>query len=123
LPLTTTLVFYQQGFPAKNGKNGLRAINNTLFHMTRTEIRQDDLINDLAGGCIGQHRLQPISNLNTDLTFLGSDDQQDAVIFALLPDMPVSSQLVAIVIDAVAIQGGDSRHHHLIGSAVLIGLK
>lgn len=110
-------------FSAEDRKNSLRAVNNALFHMARAKIRHNNLIDDLAGGRIGKHRFQPVSNLDADLVFMRGDYQQNAVVLTLLPDMPVSAQLIAVVIDAVAVQRGNGRYDYLIGCAILIGCE
>ncbi len=43
----------------------------------------------------------------------GRDDEQGAVVLALLPDAPGAAELVAVILDRITLQRGQGDHHQL----------
>jgi hypothetical protein len=64
-----------------------------------------------------------IPDLNTHRPLAGRNNQQRAVIFAFLTDLPMPAKLIAVILDGRATQGSKRDHHHLIAGAALIFLK
>ncbi|OIQ65412.1 hypothetical protein GALL_530280 [mine drainage metagenome] len=71
-------------------------------------------MNDHAGERVGQHRLQAVTHLDADLALGRSDQEQHAVVLGLGADAPGATQLVAVVLDLVALQARDGGDHQLV---------
>ncbi len=93
--------------------DGRRAVDDAALEVARAELRKHLLLQDQAGKGVGQHWLQAIADLDADLVLGGDDDEQGAVVLALLADAPGAAELVAVVVDGVALQRGQGDHHHL----------
>jgi hypothetical protein len=61
----------------------------------------------------------PIADLETDLVLARRDEKDDAVVLALLADAPGAAELVAVVLDVVAVERLHRRDHELVGGFVL----
>jgi hypothetical protein len=83
------------------------------FQVAGLELRQDDGLDDDAGQGVGQDRLQAVADLDAHLAFGRSHDQQGAGVGPLLANAPGAAQLVAIVLDLVALQAGRRGHDQL----------
>ena len=68
---------------------------------------------------VGQRALEPIADLDPHLALLRRDDQQRAVVLALLADAPGAAELVAVVGDVVALQRAQRRDDEL-GARLLL---
>ena len=56
---------------------------------------------------------QTIADLDPHAPFVGSDQQQHAVVASRIADAPVAAELVAVFLDLVAIEAWDSGDHEL----------
>ena len=64
---------------------------------------------------VGQLRLEAAADLDAHLAVVGRDDQQNAVVLAGLADLPVAAELIAEVLDRLALQRRQRDDHDLIG--------
>ena len=87
------------------------------------ELGQDRVLDDELRQGVGHHRLEPAADLDPDLVLVGRDDEQDAVVLALLADAPRAAELVAEVLDRVALQRLERDDDDLIGRGVLDVLR
>src|SRR5439155_5329514 len=67
------------------------------------ERRQDGVLNDELGHDIGELRLETTAHLDAHLAVGGRDEQDCAVVLALLPDRPRPPEAVAEVLDWIAL--------------------
>ncbi|MNT14473.1 hypothetical protein D3C72_1494820 [compost metagenome] len=82
--------------------------------VARAEGRQDVVADDHGGIGVGQHALQAIADLDAHLAFVRRDDQQRAAVVFLLSDAPVTTQLIAEVLDLLILKRGQGDDHQLI---------
>ena len=68
------------------------------------EIGQHRILDDESGLRVGKLTLQPVTDFDARLVFVGRDDDKRAVALALLPDAPGAAELIAIIGDVGALQ-------------------
>ncbi len=93
--------------------DGCGPVDDAALDIARTEFGQHLLLQDHTGEGVGQHWLQAIADLDAHLVFGGRQDEQGAVVLALLADAPGAAELIAVVRDVIALQRGQGDHHHL----------
>jgi hypothetical protein len=86
------------------------------------EARQDRILDDL-GQSIGQHAFEAAADLDPDLALAGRDNQDHAIVQLLGANAPMTAELIAEILDGVALQRGKRDHHDLIGALVLERLE
>ena len=94
--------------------------NDTLFDIPCPEIWQDLSLNNVGGQGVGQDRLQTIAHLDPHLAVIGGDQQDHAVIAGLVANPPCPTQLIAIILNGIALQIGNGGDDHLMAG---LGLK
>ncbi len=72
---------------------------------------------------VGDERLEPRPVSMRTLRLVGRHDEQDAVVLALLADAPFAAELIAEVLDLVALQRRQRHDHELIGGLFLQRLE
>ena len=72
---------------------------------------------------VGEDRLEPAADLDADLALVRRDDQEHAVVLLLGADAPMAAELIAEILDGVALQRGQRDHHDLVGALVLERLE
>ena len=77
------------------------------------EARQNLFLDDLVRQRVGHDRLQPVADLDPHPLLVGRDQQDDAIVRALLADVPGPAELIAIILDRHVLQAGDRRHDQL----------
>ncbi|MNE66716.1 hypothetical protein D3C80_1622830 [compost metagenome] len=82
------------------------AVADALAEVAGLERRRDHLVDDHRTLRIGQPVFQAIADFDTQLALIPCNDQQGAVVLVLLPDPPIASQLITVVIDAGTLQVG-----------------
>src|SRR3546814_19037543 len=75
-----------------------------------SERRQDLVGDDGVGGSVGQVAFEAIADLDAHLALVVCNDQQHAVVAALLADAPVAAELVATGAACGALQRRPTRH-------------
>ena len=101
---------------AKGLNDGLGAGNDATLHIPCTETRQYGGLNDLVRLQIRQRAFKTIAHFDPHLMFVWRDQQQHAVVLALLAKLPLAEKLVGIRLNGPALQRGNRRHHHLLGA-------
>ena len=79
------------------------------------EARDDRVLDDQPGDRVGERAFEPVADLDAHLALARHDDQQRAVVLALLADLPVAAELVAEVLDRGALQRSQRDHDELVG--------
>jgi hypothetical protein len=95
------------------------AVLDTAREIAGAEARQDRIVDDDPRQGIGEDRLQSVADFDTDLALVRRDDQEHAIVELLGADAPVPAELIAVVLDLVALQRWQRHHHHLIGALIL----
>src|SRR5262249_5777096 len=75
--------------------------------------RRDDVADDAGRHRVGDGGLEAIADFQADSALGEEDDQDDAVVEALLADAPALGQLDRDVVDALALGGAEDGHRHL----------
>src|SRR3546814_2401248 len=71
------------------------------------------LVEDYARQGVGQHGFEAVADLDPHLALIGRDDKQRAVVLVLLPDRPCAAELIAVILDRIALQVGNGRDNQL----------
>jgi hypothetical protein len=85
--------------------------------------RRDLVLDDQAGQCIGDDRLEPVTDLDPDFALVRRNQQNNAVIGPFLSDSPRPAQAVPIVLDRIALQVRHRHNHELSAAGLLQGLE
>ncbi len=99
------------------------SVLDTAGKIAGTETRQDRILDDDLGQGVGEDRLKPAADLDADLVIVGGDNEKDAVVQLLGADAPMATELIAELLDAVALQRRQRDHYELIGALVLEQLE
>src|SRR5438128_2236705 len=98
------------------GRRGLEAGGEALL----SEVRRDHLADDLAGGCVGHDRLEPVADLEAQLPVLDEDHEEHAVVEPLLAESPLVEEPVRDVLQALALERAEDRDRHLRARGTLV---
>ena len=71
------------------------------------------VVDNAPGKQVGELSFQTVTHLDTNLSLLLGDQQQRAVILALLPYAPVFGDLQAVFLQSFTLQRIDSQYHQL----------
>ena len=66
---------------------------------------------------------KPAADLDADFALVGRDDQDDAIVQLLGADAPMAAELIAEILDGVALQRRQRDDHDLVGALVLERLE
>src|SRR3546814_942476 len=72
------------------------------------------------GGGVRQVALEAVADLDPHRPLTGRNDEQRAVVAALLADAPMAAELVAEVVDRGALQRGQGDDDELVGGRLLV---
>src|SRR5215469_12000224 len=92
------------GVAAQHPQDCHGAGNYSGVEIPAAELRQDVVLDDHAGAGVRQFTFQPVAKLDPDLALLGRHDQQSAGVPALLANSPKAPELIAEILDRVALQ-------------------
>jgi hypothetical protein len=81
--------------------------------------RQDRVLDDELAQEVGDDGLQPAPDLDANAALVGRDDEQHAVVAAGLADAPSAAELVAEVLDLVALQRWQRDDDELVARLLL----
>src|SRR3990170_7308406 len=81
--------------------------------------RQDSVFDDDLGQRIGEGALEPAADLAPHFALIRRDDKDDAIVESLGADAPVTPELIAEILDGVALQRRQGDDHELIGALIL----
>ena len=99
--------------------DGVGSRRHPAGDVPRLEGRQHLGLQDHAGQGVGKNALHAVADFDPHLVFGRHDDEEGAVVGPLLPDAPLTAELIAIVGDVVALQRGQGHHHELARGLVL----
>ena len=92
---------------------GVGPVGHAALDVAGAELGQHLFLQDHAGQGVGEHRLQAVADLDAHLVFAGRHDEQGAVVLALLADAPGAAELIAVVLDRIALQRRQGDDHQL----------
>src|SRR5262245_8888891 len=100
-----------------------RDVTHAVLDATRkvasSEAGQDRVGDDDLRQRVGERGLKPTSHFDAHFAFVRCDDEEHAVIELLRANAPVAAELIAIILDGIALQRWDRDHHHLVGALFL----
>src|SRR6185312_12953783 len=88
----------------QNGLDIAHAVLDAAAEIAAPKFRQDRVFDNERRHSIGHHRLEPAADFDTDFAVVRRDDEQDAVILALLSDAPLAGEADAVILDRVAVE-------------------
>ncbi|CRM47105.1 hypothetical protein [Pseudomonas sp. 58 R 12] len=106
--------WHGQGFTAHHLHHRGHAIADAFAVIAGLERRCNHLIDDHPRLRIGEHAFQAVADFDTQFALITGDDQQRAVILALLADAPLASQLITEVLNRYALQVRHGDHYDLV---------
>ena len=109
--------------PVSASADVVDAILDAAREVAGAEARQDPVLDDDLRQRVGEDRLEPVADLDADLALVGRDDEEDAVIELGGADAPMAAELIAEILDRIALQGGQRHDHELVGALVLERLE
>src|SRR5579864_2292873 len=92
------------GSVAQRAEDGRGAIEDSGVEVAVAKSRQDFFLDDDAARRIGEPPFEAVADLDAGFAFVRRDDQDGAVVLTLLPDAPGAPELVAVVLDRMALQ-------------------
>src|SRR5262245_2886792 len=86
------------------------------------EAGHDHVADDLRGLGVGQRALEPVADLDPQLSVLDEDDEEDAVVELLLAQAPLLEEAVRDVLEVLAVERFEAGDRHLgAGGALALG--
>src|SRR5262249_14046928 len=101
--------------PRKYADDVINAARDTTWDIIGAKPRDDRVLNDELGDRISERALQAVAHLNAYLALAWHDDQQHAVVLALLSDAPAAAELKAELLHRGALQRSQGDDHELVG--------
>ncbi|MNM87145.1 hypothetical protein D3C81_993190 [compost metagenome] len=114
-------VVYGLILPGQGLHDALAAGDHAGHHVAALEGGQDPGLDDVGGDGIGQSPFQAITHFDAHPALILGDQQQHAVVLALLAYAPVATELVAVLLYGLPIEAVDGDHHQLDAAALLEG--
>src|SRR5262245_49248207 len=100
-------------------ENGHSPSDDAPGHIAFAERGQDYVLDDQPALGIGHDTLQAVADFDADLSLVGRDNQKRAVVLPLLSDAPGAAELIAVVLNGVALERLESGHHDLVAGFLL----
>ena len=94
------------GIAGEHQNDVAHAILDAAGKVALAEARQDRVLDDDLGQSIGEDALETAADLDPDLALVGRDDQDHAIVQLLGADAPMAAELIAEILDGVALQRG-----------------
>src|SRR6185503_18143582 len=101
------------------GDDGIQTRPDAVGHLPLAEAWGHLLAQDGGRDGVGESALQPIADLDPHLPVVEEDQEDDAVVEALLADAPCLGEPDRIVLEALPLEGAEDRDHHLVAAALL----
>ncbi len=102
------------GVAGEHADDVVGAARNAAREVARAKVRQDGLLDDVLGDGVGQHALEAVANLDAHLALARRHDEHDAIVLALLPDLPAPAERDAVLLDGLAAQRTQRHDHELV---------
>ena len=80
------------------------AVPHAARKIAAPELGQYGVFDDELRHRVGHERLQPPADLDAHLAVVGRDEQEHAVVLALLPERPFAREPDAVVLDRIALE-------------------
>jgi hypothetical protein len=90
------------------------ALFDSTGEVAGSEAGQDRVVDDDLRQRVGEDGLEPTANFDADLALIGCNDKQDAVVLFFGTDAPMAPELITVVLDGIALQGGNGDDNELI---------
>jgi len=100
--------------PAEHADDVVDSADDPAREIAGAKARHDRVLDDQARDCVRQRAFDAVADLDAYFAFVRCNDQQGAVIFAFLADLPLPSELHAIIFDGSALQGFQRDHDELV---------
>ena len=107
------------GGAADGFQHRLGAGKNAAVIVAAPEPRQHDLGFDQLRLRVRELAFDAVADFDAHLAFVRRDIDDDAVVLALLPDLPIAAELIAVIVDVVALQGFERGDDDLIARLLL----
>ncbi|EZP65251.1 hypothetical protein BW43_03513 [Pseudomonas sp. RIT357] len=114
---------YRQWLTAHHLDHRGHPVADALAEIAGFEFGGDHLVDDHPGLRIGQHAFQAVTDFDAQFALIAGDDQQRAVVLALLANAPVAPQLITEVFNRHALEVGHGDHHDLVAGGLLQRLQ
>ena len=95
------------------------AVLNAGGKVARAEVRQDRILDDDLRPRVGEDRFEPAPDLDAHLALVRRDDEKHAIVQLLGADAPMAAELIAVVLDGIALQRRERDDDKLVGAFVL----
>src|SRR5581483_10268303 len=106
---------------AQHRENCVRTGGNAPCVVPAAEMWGYHVVNDQHALRVRERAFEAVADLDTHPLLTGIDDQQHAVVLALLADAPVTAELVAVILDGIAIERWQRDHHELRAVGLRVG--
>ena len=88
---------------------------DAAVEVVRLELRRHDVADDAARRRVGQRAFEAVADLDAHLAVVRHDDDEHAVVLALLAELPRFEHARRVLLDALAAERGHRQHHDLVG--------
>src|SRR6266851_4676781 len=99
---------------------GIENNNKVAANARPLEAWQDVVVDYRAADRIGKRALEAVADLVSHLVLLGRHDKEHAVALFFLADAPFASQLIAEILDGVALKVLQRNYHHLVAGRAFV---
>ncbi len=96
---------------------------DSAVHVSLLEAGHDLVADDPRTEHVGQGALQPVAHLDPHLPVVARDEQQHAVVLALLARLQLGGQADAVGLDRLAAQARDGVDHDLVRGLLLVPVE
>src|SRR5690606_38097690 len=109
-----------QRIAAQHLDHGFGAGNDPALEVASAKRRSQNLVDDDRGLGISQAPFQPVAHLDPHAPVIPGNNQQRAIVLALLTYAPFAAQLYTELLNAAPLQIGHRYHHNLLGGRLLM---
>src|SRR5262249_39700636 len=111
------------GLAFEDGDDRGHTVRNALVEIAGLELRRDDVPDDAASRPVAGRALEPVTHLDAQLPVLRCDHEQDAVVLALLSELPRPEDFDGVFLDGLVADRRHGEHRDLIARGLLMGLE
>ncbi len=101
--------------------DGVEPRRDAVRGASLAEARGDDVPENGGGDRVGEPALEPVADLDAHLPVVEEDEEDDAVVEALLADPPRLGQPDRVALEALALERAEDGDHHLVAAGGLPG--
>jgi hypothetical protein len=104
------------------GDDRVDAVAYAAVVIALLEARRHPVANDAAGCDIGQRAFEPVADFDAHFPVVRHDDDQHAVVLALLSELPGIEHAGCVLLDRLAGYRRYRQHRDLVGAGVFVCL-